>query len=104
MADPVYDKDIEEKSLGCVLKRPRFTVSNDLNTPSVRGCWPQKPLPLFPNLPSVKEDLAEKVHKPGLNRVKDSLFPSLSLQTPQVHILLKCPNLNIFLFIFKTNT
>ena len=38
MADQFYDKDIEEKSLGCVLKRPRFTVSNDLNTPSVKGC------------------------------------------------------------------
>ena len=76
MADPFYDKDIEEKSLGCVLKHPRFTVSNDLNTPSVKGCQLQKPLPLFPKPPSVKEDLAEKVHKPGLNRVEDSLFAS----------------------------
>ena len=40
MADTFYDKDLEEKSLGCVIKRTRFMVSNDLNTPRVKECWP----------------------------------------------------------------
>ena len=72
MADPFYCKDLEEKSLGCVIKLPTFMVSYDLNTPSARGCCPQKALPPpSPDPPSVKEDHAGKVHMPGLNRVKD---------------------------------
>jgi len=42
MADPFYGKNLVEKSLGCVIKRTRFTVSNDLNTPRVTGCIDQK--------------------------------------------------------------
>ena len=49
------------------------THSNELNTPRVTGCWPQTPPPHFPDPPSVKKDPTEKVHKPGLNRVKEYL-------------------------------
>ena len=48
IADLFYDKDLEEESLGCVIKRTRFMVSNDLNTPRVMECWPRKPLPFLP--------------------------------------------------------
>ena len=65
MADPLFDKALEENSLGCVIKFQRFMVTNDLNISRVTGCWPQNPLSLLPNLPSVKEDLTEKVHEPG---------------------------------------
>ena len=65
MADPLYEKNLEENSVGCVMKSPRIMVINDLNFPSVTGCWPQKPFPLFPDSPSVKEDTTKKVHKPG---------------------------------------
>jgi len=54
MADLFYDKDVIEESLGCVIKRTSFMVSNDLNTPRVTRCSPQKPLPLPPYPPSVK--------------------------------------------------
>jgi len=37
VADPFYDKDLVEESLGRVIKRTRFMVSNDFNTPRVRG-------------------------------------------------------------------
>ena len=57
MADPFYDQDLVEESLWCAIKRTKFMVSNDLNTPRVTGCWPQKPLPLSPDPPSVEEDL-----------------------------------------------
>ena len=40
MTDPFYDEDLAEKSLACVIKRTRFMVSNDLNTPRVAECWP----------------------------------------------------------------
>jgi len=56
MADLFYDKNLVEKSLGCVMKHTRFMVSNDLNTPRVMGCWRQKPLPLSPDSPLVKKD------------------------------------------------
>ena len=45
MADPLYDKDHDETSLGCVMKSPGLLVSYDLNTPRATGCWPQKPFP-----------------------------------------------------------
>ena len=70
MADPLHDNDLEENSLRCVMKSPRFMVSNDLNFPSVTGCWPQKPLLLFCHPPSIKKDTTKKVHKPdnGINK------------------------------------
>jgi len=55
MADPFYDKNLVQENLGCVIESTGFMVSNDLNTPRVTGCWPQKPLPLSPNPPSVKK-------------------------------------------------
>ena len=56
MADPLHDNDLKENSLGCVMKSPRFMVTNDLNVRIVTGCWPQKPLPLFSDPQSVKKD------------------------------------------------
>jgi len=61
MGDPFYDKDLVEESLGCVIKRTRFMVSNEFNTPRITECWPQKPLPLSPDPPSVKEDLKKSI-------------------------------------------
>jgi len=55
MKDPVYDKDLVEKNLGCAIKRARFMVSNDLK--ALRVCWPQKSFPFAPDSPTVKEDL-----------------------------------------------
>jgi len=59
MADPFYDKNLVEESLGCVIKHTIFMVSNDLNTPRVTGCWPQKLLSLSLDSPSVKKDLTK---------------------------------------------
>jgi len=57
MADLFYDKNLGEESLGYVIKRTRIMVSNDLNTPRVTGCWPQKHLPFTPDTQLVKTDL-----------------------------------------------
>jgi len=51
MAVPFYDENLVEESLGCVIKRLGFMVSNDFNTPRVTGCWSQKPLPLSSDPP-----------------------------------------------------
>ena len=69
-ADPLYDKDLEENSLGCVMKSPRLIVSNELNTPRVTGCWPKNAPPPSTHPPSVKIDPTKL---PGLNSVKEYL-------------------------------
>ena len=70
MADPLHKKNLEENSVGCVMKSPRFMVSNSFNFPrATRGVASKTSLP-SPDPTSVKEDLIRKVHKPG-NRVND---------------------------------
>jgi len=60
MADPLDGKDLDENR-GCVMKSLRFMVNNYLSILIVSEYLPQKPLPLPPDSPLVKEDLTEKV-------------------------------------------
>ena len=57
---PLYDKDLEENSLGCVMKSRRLKVSNELNTPRVMGMLASKAPPPSPHPPSVKKTPLKK--------------------------------------------
>ena len=61
---PLYDKDLEENSLGCVMKSRRLKVSNELNTPRVTGMLAFKAPPPSPRSSIGQKDPTEKVRYP----------------------------------------
>ena len=69
MADPFYDKDLEGNILGCVMKSPRFMVSNDLNIPRVRSVGFKNPIPI-PLIPHRSKKTLLKKPISLINRLK----------------------------------
>ena len=62
MADPLYDKDIKENSLRCLMKSPRLIVSNKLNTSRVMSVGLKSPSPFTRSPIGRKRYPTEKVH------------------------------------------